>query len=64
MNKCEHYWVIPNTTEGTCQGICRMCNARKEFLNRMPVNQDWESPVRQVIRSVSGGQHIAELADE
>ena len=42
MEECKHYWVIPSTPDVTCQGMCRKCHARKEFLNRMPGNEDWE----------------------
>ena len=64
MENCEHYWVIPNTPTGTCHGICRKCGASKEFLNRMPINQDWESPVRLAKSMVYMGQYIDESIDE
>ena len=49
MEKCEHYWVIPNTSARTCQGVCRKCDASKEFLNRMPVSEDRRSHAQQTM---------------
>lgn len=64
MEECEHYWVIPNTPDGTCLGICRKCQARKEFLNRMPGDDMRESPVQQTIRMVTKGRYVPEAAGE
>ena len=64
MEECQHYWVIPNTRDGRCQGVCRKCEASKEFLNRMPGNDDRESPVLQTVRMVTRGRYIPEIVAE
>lgn len=64
MEECEHYWVIPNTPEKTCQGICRKCQARREFLNRMPGSEARESPVQQAIRMVTRDSYVPEPVGE
>ena len=64
MEKCEHYWIIPNTPEGTCQGVCRKCDARREFLNQMPGNENRGTLAPKTVRVTSGGQYIAEIVGE
>lgn len=64
MEKCEHYWIIPNSAVGRCQGMCCKCHTRKEFLNAMPENDTRESPVLQTVRIVTKDYLIAETADE
>ena len=33
---CAHYWLIESANGPTSYGICRICGARKEFLNAIP----------------------------
>jgi len=64
VEKCEHYWLIPKTADRTCQGVCRKCDARREFLNQMPDNHNWLNHARKTIRVAPGGHYIAEVLAE
>ena len=34
--ECHHYWLIEGAKGPTSRGVCRLCGAKKEFLNSLP----------------------------
>ena len=34
--QCAHYWIIEASRGPTSRGVCKLCGAEKEFLNKIP----------------------------
>ena len=42
-DECQHHWVIEVADGPTSRGVCKICGAKKEFINSMP---DYTAPKR------------------
>ena len=38
--RCIHYWVIEMSTYPAAQGLCRLCGAKREFINVIEDRRD------------------------
>ncbi len=37
MSSCVHYWIIEPPEGATSTGVCKLCGAKEEFLNVIPL---------------------------
>lgn len=42
LSDCTHHWVIESPHGPVSAGVCKLCNAEREFRNSLPYN-GWEA---------------------